>query len=270
MSQTVLITGSSSGIGEATARRFLQEGWNVAATMRRPGEAPKWMWSEGIVPLRLDVTEEDTIRDAFDECRDRFGGLEAVVNNAGYPLVGPFEETPPEKIRRQFDTNVFGLMAVTRQAVPIFREQRDGVIVQVASMGGRLTFPLYSAYHATKWAVEGFSESLQYELRPFGIRVRIVEPGPIKTDFYERSMDRVGRGENDDPYREFVERAMPTMQEAGEEGAPPEKVAETIVRAATDSGWKMRYPVNAAPILALRRLLPDRLFQAVVRKVVLD
>lgn len=268
MSQTVLITGSSSGIGEATARRFLEEGWNVAATMRRPGEAPDWMRSDRIAPFRLDVTEVETIRDALRECRERFGILSAVVNNAGYALVGPFEATTPEKVRRQFETNVFGLMSVTREVIPIFRERGEGVIVQVASVGGRLAFPLYSAYHGTKWAVEGFSESLQYELRPFGVRVKIVEPGPIKTDFYERSMDRVTPGDGG-PYDDYVERAMPAMQEAGEKGAPPERVADTIVRAATDSGWRMRYPVNSAPILALRRLLPDRLFQALVRKVVL-
>src|SRR5262249_25648147 len=139
--------------------------------------------------LRLDVTDTETITQAVKDAVARFGSIDVLVNNAGYGLVGPFEASTKENIERQFNTNLFGLMETTRAILPHFREKRNGVLINVASMGGRITFPLYSLYHATKWAVEGYSESLQHELLPFNIRVKIIEPGPIKTDFYDRSMD---------------------------------------------------------------------------------
>ncbi len=181
--KTVLITGSSSGIGKATVLRFQQAGWNVAATMRSPEKEAELGKLEGIALVRLDVTSEDSIAAAIGETIQRFGAIDVVVNNAGYGLVGPFEASTPEQVRRQFETNVFGLMNVVRAVLPHIRERRAGVIVNVASMGGRITFPLYSPYHGTKWAVEGFSEGLQFELEQFGIRVKIIEPGAIKTDF---------------------------------------------------------------------------------------
>jgi short-subunit dehydrogenase len=135
-------------------------------------------------------------------------------------------------------------------------------------MGGRITFPLYSLYHATKWAVEGFSESLQFELRQFNIKVKIIEPGPIKTDFYDRSLDIMSRPDLT-AYDQFVNKAMPNMQKAGETAPGPEVVAKAIYKAATDGLWKMRYSANSAPILTLRRLLPEKAFYGVVRSVVL-
>lgn len=159
-------------------------------------------------------------------------------------------------------------MNLTREVIPVFREQGRGVIVNVTSMGGRITFPLYSVYHGTKWAVEGFSESLQFELEPFGIRVKIVEPGPIRTDFYHRSLELVARA-GLTAYDAFVARAMPNMRKAGATAPPPRSVAETVFRAVTDGSRRLRYPVNAALILALRRLLPERLFRGIIKRVVL-
>lgn len=268
MNKTVLITGSSSGIGRATALLFQKQGWNVTATMRSPEKAADLARLDRIHCARLDVTEQASVEQAFNETRERFGSIDAVVNNAGYGLVGPFEASSREQVERQFATNVFGLMNVARQSIPLFREQGHGMIINVASMGGRITFPLYSVYHATKWAVEGFSEALQHELVPFNIRVKIIEPGPIKTDFYDRSMD-IMRRDGLTAYDSYIEKAMPNMQKAGEEGAPPEKVAAVIYRAATDGSWKLRYPVNARGILYLRRLLPDAAFNKVVRAAVL-
>jgi len=268
MTKSVLITGASTGIGKAAALLFMKKGWNVAATMRSPEKEKGWTQGENVTAIRLDVTEIDSIREAIGEAIRRFGKIDAIVNNAGYGLVGPFEASSREQVERQFATNVFGLMNVTREILPHFREQRGGVIVNVASMGGRITFPLYSVYHGTKWAVEGFSESLQFELRPFGIRVKIVEPGPIKTDFYDRSMDLIQKP-GLTAYDTFVSRAMPAMQRAGETGATPESVAKVIWKAATDRSWRMRYAANAAAILTLRRLLPDRAFHAIIRKVLL-
>jgi NAD(P)-dependent dehydrogenase (short-subunit alcohol dehydrogenase family) len=269
MPQTVLITGTSSGIGEATARHFQQTGWNVAATMRTPEKGGHLNDLDRLAVLRLDVTEPDTIRQAVDDTLAQFGRLDAVVNNAGYGLVGPFEAASPEEIQRQFEVNVFGLMAVTRAVLPHFRAQRSGTLINVASMGGRITFPLYSVYHATKWAVEGFSEALQYEVEQHGIRVKIIEPGPIKTDFYDRSQDLVQK-EGLTAYDDFVERAMPNMQQAGEEAPGPEVVAKAIYKAATDDSARIRYPVNSQGILLLRRLLPSRAFMRVVEQVVVE
>jgi NAD(P)-dependent dehydrogenase (short-subunit alcohol dehydrogenase family) len=268
MSKTILITGSSSGIGKATALYFAQQGWNVVATMRTPEKAGDWAKQSNITLLRLDVLDEASIQQAINDTISKFSKLDTVVNNAGYGLVGPFEASNNEQIQRQFDTNVFGLMNVCRAVIPHFREQRDGTIINVASMGGRLTFPLYSLYHGTKWAVEGFSESLQFELSPFNIRVKIIEPGAIKTDFYDRSMDVMTRP-GLTAYDAYVNKAMPNMNKFGETAPGPEKVAAVIYQAATDGSGKLRYQVNSAPLLALRRLLPLSLFQNIVRKVVL-
>ena len=268
MPKTILITGSSSGIGKATALHFAAQDWNVVATMRTPEKAGDWAKHSTITLTRLDVREIDSIHQAINDTINKFGQIDVVVNNAGYGLVGPFEASTHEQIQRQFDTNVFGLMNVCRAIIPHFRAQEDGIIINVASMGGRITFPLYSLYHGTKWAVEGFSESLQFELQPFNIRVKIIEPGAIKTDFFHRSMDVISKP-GLTAYDAYVNRAMPNMNRFGETAPGPEKVAQVIYQAATDGSSKLRYQINSAPLLALRRLLPLSLFQRIVRMVVL-
>lgn len=268
MRRTVFITGASRGIGRAAALLFQREGWNVCATMRAPEDAGELARLERVACLRLDVTDAASVARAVGEARSLFGPLDVVVNNAGYGLVGPFEASTPEQVERQFATNVFGLLDVTRAVLPHLRERRGGVLVNVASMSGRTAFPLYSVYHATKWAVEGFSESLQHELRPFGVRVKLIEPGPIRTDFYTRSQDPVRR-EGPDEYEDFCARAMRNMGRAGAGGAAPDDVARVIYRAATDGTWRLRYQINARGVLWLRRLLPDFAFNRLVGAVVL-
>ena len=265
--RTVLITGASAGIGKATALLFRQKGWNVVAAMRAPEET-ELAGLERVTCLRLDVTDGESIRRAVEEALGRFGAIDVLVNNAGYGLVGPFEGSTPEQVGRQLATNVTGLMEVTRAVLPHFRRRGGGTLINLASMSGRTAFPLYSVYHATKWAVEGFSESLQFELRPFGIRVKVIEPGPIRTDFYGRSAEVVS-GTAPADYEEFVARAMPNLRRAGERGAPPADVASVVYRAATDGTWKLRYQVNAWRVLWLRRLLPDFAFNRLVGAVVL-
>ncbi|HEX8248672.1 MAG TPA: SDR family oxidoreductase [Pyrinomonadaceae bacterium] len=268
MNKVILITGASSGIGRETAKLFQSKNWKVAATMRAPEKAEDLRKIADVECFRLDVTDTDSIKSAIAATMEKFGRLDAVVNNAGYGLVGAFEAATDEQIEKQFQTNVFGLMNVCREILPVFRERRKGIIVNVASMGGRITFPLYSLYHATKWAVEGFSESLQYEVEQFNIRVKIIEPGPIKTDFYDRSMD-LTRREGLTAYDDFIERALPNMQKAGADAPGGDIVAATIYEAVTDGSKKMRYPVNSKMVLAARRLLPDSLFFKVVKSAVL-
>jgi short-subunit dehydrogenase len=268
MNKVILITGASSGIGMETAKLFQTKNWKVAATMRSPEKAEDLRKIADVERLRLDVTDTASIKEAIAATIEKFGRLDAVVNNAGYGLVGAFEAATEEQIQKQFQTNVFGLMNVCREILPVFREQKRGIIVNVASMGGRITFPLYSLYHATKWAVEGFSESLQYEVEQFNIRVKIIEPGPIKTDFYDRSMDLTRRA-GLTAYDDFIDKAMPNMQKAGADAPGAAVVAETIYEAATDGSKKMRYPVNSKMVLTARKLLPDSLFFRVVKGAVL-
>ncbi len=263
---TVLITGASSGIGKAAALLFRKRGWNVVATMRSPDKVSDLQGIERLVCVPLDVTKPETIKGAIAKAITEFGSIDVVVNNAGYALMGPFESCTLEQIRRQFDTNVFGLMAVSQAVLPHFRSRKSGTLINISSVGGRLTFPLYSLYHSTKWAVEGFSESLQYELAPLNIRVKIVEPGPIKTDFYDRSADRNLKMDPD--YQGLYDRAMPKMDKAGTSGSPPEAVAEVIFKAATDKSDRLRYAAGKSIglVLTLRKLLPEPWFFKVIQQ----
>ena len=267
MSKTVLITGASTGIGKATAQLFQQQGWNVVATMRSPDKDSELANLPNVLCLPLDVTQVDTIHAALDLAIAQFGTIDVVINNAGYALIGAFEACEMADIRGQFETNVFGLMEVTRAILPHFRLRQQGIVVNVASIGGRMTFPLYSPYHATKWAVDGFSESLHYELRQFNIKVKIIEPGAIKTDFYSRSIS-VAKKAGLTVYDDYIARTLPQMDRAGAEGSPPSVTAQAIYQAATDGSWKLRYPAggNASFLLGLRKLLPDAWFIGLMRR----
>ena len=261
MTQTVFITGASTGIGRATAIEFYNHGWNVVATMRRPAQATGLPNSERCCCLALDVTDHDSIITAIATAQAKFGTIDVLINNAGYGLIGAFENATPDQIRAQFETNVFGLMDVTRAILPHFRQRQQGILVNIASIGGRLTFPAYSLYHSTKWAVEGFSESLQFELRPFNIKVKIIEPGPIKTDFYERSIQK--SQETVDPiYDRYIHHTQDQTDKAGTGGADPATVARVIYRASTDGSWRLRYATDTtgAALLFLRQILGDGWF----------
>ncbi|CCH51628.1 short-chain dehydrogenase/reductase SDR [Fibrisoma limi BUZ 3] len=268
--KTVLITGTSSGIGKATARYFAENGWNVAATMRTPAKETELTKLPNVKLFRLDVMDADSIRQAIADARAAFGGIDAIVNNAGYGAVGAFEAATPEQVQRQFDTNVFGVMNVIREILPYFREKRDGTIINVTSMGGLITFPSYSIYHGTKWAVEGFAEALSFELRPFNIRVKNVEPGAIKTDFYDRSQD-VLKKDGLTAYDEYVRVTLANTQKEGENAPGPEVVAKTIFKAANDRSFRLRYVTGnsqTGALLTVRRLIPLSWFHNIVRGVV--
>ena len=189
MSRTVLITGCSSGIGRATATLFQAKGWNVAATMRNPDAAAELAGLDNVQVARLDVTDSKSIEAAVAGAIERFGGIDVLVNNAGYGAYGALEVTPRERIMRQLETNVVGVMETIKAVTPHFRSRKGGTIVNVSSVGGRTGGPLGSLYHASKFAVEGLSEALCFEMAAIGVRVKLVEPGLVATDFNGRSIE---------------------------------------------------------------------------------
>jgi NAD(P)-dependent dehydrogenase (short-subunit alcohol dehydrogenase family) len=265
MPQTAFITGASTGIGRAAAVYFRDHGWNVVATMRNPSEH-SGLDSERVRTVALDVTDAATIRPAFEQALKAFGQIDVLVNNAGYGAFGPFEAATNEQIERQYATNVTGLMFVTREFLPHFRERKSGVIVNISSVGGRATFPLYSLYHGTKWAVEGFSESLNFELNPFGIRVKLVEPGVIKTDFVTRSLD-VLKKDGLDVYDAFTKKFTEGWSSA-RNASSPELVAEVIYGAATDGTDQLRYTAgdDAKMVIETRAKISQEDYYATIWK----
>jgi NAD(P)-dependent dehydrogenase (short-subunit alcohol dehydrogenase family) len=273
----VLITGCSSGIGRATALRLAGRGWTVYATARRP-EAIDDLAQAGCRTLALDVTDEASMRSAVGAVEAEQGAVGALVNNAGYSQSGALETLPMERLHRQFETNVFGLVRMCQLVLPGMRAAGRGRIVNVSSMGGKLVFPGGGAYHASKYAVEALSDALRFEVRGFGIRVVIVEPGLITTKFGETaagSLEGAARDEPnraDDPYASFnaaVGAATVGVYEGPMKrlGGGPETVARAIERAISSPNPKPRYKVTASARLALgqRKLLTDRAWDAVMR-----
>jgi len=261
MKKTILITGSSSGIGKATARFFQREGWNVIATMRSPEKETELTALPNVLVARLDVQDSASIAAAVSAGIERFGRIEVLLNNAGYGAYGLLEATPMEKISRQFDVNVIGLLETTKAVLPHLRANKSGTIINISSIGGKMTFPLGTLYHGTKFAVEGLSEALHYELSSIGVCVKIVEPGMVKTDFGGRSFDFT----NDEhliEYQAFVAKFMSAMAAMGDGGSAPEVVAEVIYRAATDGTSQLRYTAgsDAAEMLKNRKALDDATF----------
>lgn len=258
--KTVFITGASSGIGRQTAKLFQSKGWNVIATMRHPGQETELNALDHVAVLPCDVTDGASIQNAVEQGIKIFGSIDVLVNNAGYYTLGALETFSAEQVRQQINTNLLGVIDMTREILPYFRRQRSGVIVNLSSIAGVISVPLQSLYHATKWGIEGFSESLQYELSPFHIRVKIIEPGVIRTDFFSRSMVAPTHGQIGD-YEEYTRKVTANILGNGQNGSDPSGVAETIYKAATDHKNRLRYPTgNSKNFAALRALLPARLF----------
>ena len=267
MSQTILITGASTGIGKATAKFFHEKGWNVIATMRSPEKEAELGALENVLVTRLDVQDSDSVASAVTEGIERFGRIDVLLNNAGYGAGGPLEATPMANVRRQFDVNVIGLIETIKAVLPHFREQKGGTIANVSSVGGRITMPLFSLYHGTKWAVEGISESLTYELEPLGIKVKVIEPGAIKTDFGTRSMD-FNNDESLAEYQGTVGTLMGAMTPMMEHAADPVIVAEVIHEAVTDGTDQLRYAAgeDAKEWLKGRAAVDDETFRAGIKE----
>jgi NAD(P)-dependent dehydrogenase (short-subunit alcohol dehydrogenase family) len=275
VSKAVLITGCSSGIGRASAQRLARSGWTVYATARRP-ESIADLEGEGCRTLALDVTDEDSMRAAVAAVEREHGAVGVLINNAGYSQSGAIETVPMDAVRRQFETNVFGLVRLTQLVLARMRAQRWGKIVNVGSMGGRLTFPGAGHYHATKHALEAISDALRFELHGFGIDVILLEPGLITTEFgaaANASMAGVQGGDGEDPYAHFNAAVGAITQEAYDGpmrrlGGGPERVAAAIERAITRRRPPARITItpSAKLSIATRRLLSDRAWDAAMRR----
>jgi NAD(P)-dependent dehydrogenase (short-subunit alcohol dehydrogenase family) len=274
-SKAVLITGCSSGIGHATAEHLAGRGWTVYATARRP-ETLADLAEKGCRTLALDVTDEASMAAAVGAVEEAEGAVGVLVNNAGYSQSGAVEDVPLDVVRRQFETNVFGLVRMCQLALPGMRRQGYGKIVNLSSMGGRLVFPGGGFYHATKFAVEALSDALRFEVRGFGVDVMIIEPGLIKTSFGDTAVHGVGEATSAEggPYDEFNAAVAKATGEAYENGGGlarlgggPETVARAIEKAITRRRPKTRYKVTPSARMALftRRLLPDRGWDAFLR-----
>jgi len=244
---TIFITGASSGIGRATVKHFAERGWNVVATMRSPEQETEFITLDNVLVLMLDVEKEDTIQSALAEAIRQFGNIDVLLNNAGYGTMGLIEAATDEQIRRQFEVNVFGLIHMTKAMLPHFRSNQKGLLINISSMGGKVTFPTMSLYHSSKFAVEGFSESVSYELASQNIKVKLIEPGAIQTDFGGRSMEFYFNDDALTDYKVFTtafRSKLGEMEKQSSYASPPEMVAETIYQAATDGTNQFRYVVG--------------------------
>ncbi len=265
--KVVLITGCTSGIGKSSVYYFASHGWRVMATGRNL-EILKQEFSSTpeVECFALDVTNSEDIASVKTYIQANGGKLDALVHNAGFGTVGPFEASADEDIQMQFDVNVFGVMKLTRELLPFIREAK-GKIIGVSSIGGQMSFPLYSLYHASKWALEGFMESLQYELRTLGVVVKLVQPGPIQSAFNGTSQKMLKKA-NLNVYNPLVSKVYPRLQEAGVTGRLPLDVAKVIYKAATASSGKFRYPVKEAKVLLmLRKILPEWAWRFTVKTI---
>lgn len=261
MSQTILITGASSGIGKVTAKYFHEKGWNVIATMRSPDKEIELTQLDKVLVTRLDVEDPASITSAVAEGISTFGKIDVLLNNAGYGAYGVLEATPIEKIERQFNVNVIGILATIKAVLPHFRANQAGIIINISSIGGQMTFPLGTLYHGSKFAVEGLSEALSFEMEAIGVKVKIIEPGMIKTDFAGRSFD-FSNDESLIEYQDVVGKLFATMSSSEQSGSEPVVVAEVIYQAATDGTNQLRYTAgaDALEIIANRKLADDKTF----------
>ncbi|WP_135851664.1 SDR family oxidoreductase [Halorussus salinus] len=261
MTETVLITGCSSGIGRETAHAFLEDGWEVYATARNPADVEA-LGEAGANIASLDVTDEDDVERVVERMIDEEGRVDCLVNNAGYAQLGPVEDVPVESVEDQFEVNVYGPHRLAREVLPHMRERQTGTIVNVSSVAGRLATPGMGIYNGSKFAVEGISDALRPEVSEYGIDVVLVEPGPVDTAFVERASDEIDGLERSGAYETLYSILDDTEAIGG--GGPgavaPREVAETILDAANLTDPADRYPVGqVAKIAMLGRFVPAKL-----------
>jgi len=269
--KVAIVTGSSSGIGYETALILARNGFRTFASMRNleKGKTISDIAAKEELELhtvKLDVTDERSVTDAIKTIKADAGRIDVLVNNAGYGLAGSLEDLSMSEIKAQFETNVFGLIRVTQAVLPTMREQKSGIIVNISSIGGKVAIPLQSPYHSTKFAVEGLSESIAYDLEPFGIKVVIIEPGAIKTNF-ETGMVVAQNAQNPkSPYYNTMQKLQSSINSHFKNGTTPAKVAEVILNAITTPNPNLRYTVgeDAAMIAQKRKDLTDLEFQKLI------
>ena len=263
-----LVTGSSSGIGYATAIQLARSGYVTFATMRNPAKGTSLMKAANdenlqILIEKLDVTDPDSIRDTIAKIDSSVGKIDVLVNNAGFVSIGPLEDLSIKEIEEQFDTNVLGAIRVTQHALPIMRRNGSGIIVNISSVAGRFGFPGMSAYVSSKFALEGLSESLAYEVAPFGIKVILIEPGVVRTRILDNSIISQGAIKGDSPYSSIVGSLNATFTTMMENASSPDKVATAILEAISSQNPHLRYPVgpDAMAWLEKKSILTDEQFQ---------
>ena len=258
--KTIVITGSSSGIGKAAAVYFAEHGWNVAATMRNPQKETELNQLDHVRLFALDVTDSASIDNAYEEIKKEYGTIDVLFNNAGYCLFGPLELSTEKQIRDTYEVLLIGLTLMTKKFTPLLRENGGGTIINTSSVGGILTLPMTPTYHAAKYAVEGLTEALSYELAPFNIDVKVIEPGGIKTDFWNRSFVMT-EGVEDSPYKKEAGRALggflTPRDPENDNRALPEDVAAVVYQAATDGSHHWRYMVACEDFVKWRRSMSD-------------
>jgi NAD(P)-dependent dehydrogenase (short-subunit alcohol dehydrogenase family) len=265
--RVALVTGASSGIGEDTARRLQEAGFTTYGVARRV-ERMAALEEAGVHAFAMDVTDDASMVSGIERIIGEQGRLDVLVNNAGYGSYGAVEDVPIDEARRQFEVNIFGLARLVQLITPHMREQGSGRIINISSIGGKFYEPLGAWYHATKFALEGLSDSLRLELAPFGIQVVIVEPGPIITEWNAIARDSLLETSKGGAYEERSRRIHQTMErgDTGWAGTDPDVVAKKIVKAATARRPAIRYPVGkgAGSLLLVRKVLPDRAFDALI------
>jgi NAD(P)-dependent dehydrogenase (short-subunit alcohol dehydrogenase family) len=261
--KAIFITGSSSGLGRATARLFASKGWKVIASMRDPNKEKELDKISDITLMSLDVTDPHEIEGVAEEVIAS-GGVDVVFNNAGYGLAGALEGLTDEQILRMVNTNMLGTIRTTRAFIPHFREKRSGLFINTTSIGGLMTVPFNSIYHATKWALEGWSESMAFELSQFGIGIKNIEPGGMKTDFFTRSFDS-GRHP---AYDALVNKVMGIITDPKQMAtySSPNQIAEVVYEAATDGKTQLRYiaGADAKAMYEMRVHLGDEAFRKAI------
>ena len=268
---TILITGASSGIGFDAARSLADRGHTVYAAARRV-EKMEALKADGVIPIQLDITKEEDLQNAFETIKESHQGVDVLINNAGYGLYGAMEDTSLEDARYQFEVNLFGLARLTQLVLPHMRKQNFGRIINISSVGGKIYTPLGSWYHATKHALEGWSDCLRLEVAQFGIDVVIIEPGAIITEFGEvmggPMLERSGKG----PYASIAHKMAKTLEREMDKGggSPPGVITNLIVKATESSNPKTRYAAGkwAKQLLFMRRWLSDRAFDGIIKMMI--
>ncbi|MDP9290535.1 MAG: SDR family NAD(P)-dependent oxidoreductase [Thermoproteota archaeon] len=276
-SSVAVVTGSSSGIGLETSLLLARSGFHTYATVRNIDKAQQLVdivkKEKNELPLEilpLDITDDNSVKSTIDKIVNESGRIDVVVNNAGYGLIGALEDIPMQEMKAHFDTNLFGAIRVMQNVLPIMRKQRSGTIVNISSMGGRIAFPLSSTYSGTKFALEGVTDSLGYEVEQFGIKVILIEPGVVRTNF-AKSMKKIGKTSNpNSPYAKLVEIREATRKERLESSSnTPDEVAKVVLKAITSPNPDARYVVgvDAASLLESKNTMTDTEFKKLMMRI---